>query len=321
MPFSSSLQTKRQLYAAIEKVKWQPYGRGNVSAFAPLGSDLSVPREGQPDSGQTRDADIDQFREDYFAVGTLGALNYVVRGLRELPGRKSIVLFSEGFQIFNSEDSLVNDRILFALRRLTDLANRASVVIYTMDPRGVQTLGLTAADSTGMMTPQQVEQQLSNRSSALFESQSGLDYLAAQTGGISIKNSNDLAGGMKRIIADQEGYYLIGYRPDDTTFDRVNGRTKFHHISLKIRRAGKYNIRMRNGFYGVSDEVVTPTAAQTPQQANPERPDAPHLRSQGFIFILLRFFVNEAQTGSAMRSMLHVDPRDMRFHTRTRRNA
>jgi len=303
---------KRQLYAAIEKVKWQPNGRGNISAFAPLGSDPNIQSEGQTDSGQTRDADIEQFREDYFAVGTLGALNYVVRGLRELPGRKSIVLFSEGFQIINSEDSSVNDRILFGLRRLTDLANRASVVIYTMDPRGLQPLGLTAADSTAMMTPEQVEQQLSNRRNALFESQSGLDYLAAQTGGMSIKNTNDLNGGMKRIIADQEGYYLIGYRPDDSTFDRVNGRTKFHHISLKIKRAGKYNIRMRNGFYGVSDEVITPTAGRTPQEQILNALTSPFARS-GIHLHLTSLFVNDAQTGSAMRSMLHVDPRDIDF--------
>jgi hypothetical protein len=35
---------------------------------------------------------IDEFREDVFAVGTLGALNYIVRHLRELPGQKSILL-------------------------------------------------------------------------------------------------------------------------------------------------------------------------------------------------------------------------------------
>ncbi|MDQ6651210.1 MAG: VWA domain-containing protein, partial [Acidobacteriota bacterium] len=132
---------KRQLYAAIEKVKWNPTGCGGVGAFSPMGSE--PPRS---DSGSTQDkanadastADLDQFREDLFAVGTLGAVNYIVRGLRELPGRKSVVLISDGFKIFSKSDSSGNQRILTALRHLTDLANRASVVIYTMDARGLQ---------------------------------------------------------------------------------------------------------------------------------------------------------------------------------------
>jgi VWFA-related protein len=308
---------KRQLYAAIEKVKWIPSGRGNITAFAPMRKEIDIDDikpsmdTSAKEDGQNAGADLDQLREDYFAVGTLGALNYVVRGLRELPGRKSVVLYSEGFQLFNSKDHNANDRILFALRRLTDLANRASVVIYTLDPRGLPVLGLTAADSTANLTPEQVEAQLNDRRIGLWESQAGLDYLAAQTGGISIKNSNDLNGGMKKIIADQEGYYLIGYRPDDSTFDKLNGRTKFHHISLKVKRAGKYEIRMRNGFFGVSDEGLTPIA-RTPQEQITNALTSPFGQT-GIHLHLTSLFVNDAKSGSAMRSMLHVDARDIDF--------
>jgi len=36
---------------------------------------------------------INQFRDSLYTAGTLGALNFVVRGLRQLPGRKAVVLF------------------------------------------------------------------------------------------------------------------------------------------------------------------------------------------------------------------------------------
>ena len=62
--------------------------------------------------------------------------------------------------MFSRSEPQGSERILTALRSLTDLANRASVVIYTMDARGLQTLGLTAADSTSGMSPDQVEQKL-----------------------------------------------------------------------------------------------------------------------------------------------------------------
>ena len=35
-------------------------------------------------------------------MGTLGTLRYVVNGLREMPGRKSVLLLSDGLKIFQS---------------------------------------------------------------------------------------------------------------------------------------------------------------------------------------------------------------------------
>jgi len=305
---------KRQLYAAVEKVKWNPTGRSGVSAIPQMeGNPLpDLPTGGgENERATTVSEDQDQFREDLFAVGTLGALNYVVRGLKELPGRKSIVLISDGFKIFNRSEPQGSDRILNALRRLTDLANRASVVIYTMDARGLQTLSLSAADSTANMTSDQIEQSLSNRRTDFFESQSGLNYLAQQTGGLAFRNNNDLNAGIKRVIDDQQGYYLIGYRPDEATFDKVSGRRKFHKLSLKVTRPGKFNVRMRNGFYGITDEEAKP-APQTREQQLVGAIISP-FGSAGVNVRLTSLFANDPKLGSIMRSMVHVKGRDLTF--------
>jgi len=301
---------KRQLYAAVEKVKWNPTGRGGIAAFAPIGSESSTPGDSN-DSVRSANEDLDQFREDIFAVGTLGAANYIVKGLRELPGRKSLVLISDGIRIFNRSDPTGSSRILAALRNLTDLANRASVVIYTMDARGLQTLGFTAADSSAGMSPDQIEQSLSDRRADFFESQNGLIYLAQQTGGLAIRNSNDLGAGIKRVLDDQKGYYLIGYRPDESTFDRVSGRRQFHKLSLKVTRPGKFNIRMRSGFYGVTDEDLAP-ATRTPVQQMVAALTSP-FGAAGVQVRLTSLFANDAKAGSYMRSMLHVRGRDLTF--------
>lgn len=303
---------KRQLYAAIERVKWYANGRGNVGAFAPLtGADQSNVDTGDDTQNNTSPSEtLDQFREDVFAVGTLGALSYVVRGLRELPGRKSVLLVSDGIKIFNRDDPNRSDRVLEALRRLTDQANRASVVVYTMDARGLQVLGLTAADDTSGFNPQQLEQQMSNRRLDFFESQNGLNYLAQQTGGLAIRNSNDLAAGIKRVLEDQKGYYLIGYRPDESTFDQRTGRRKFHHLSLKITRPGRFNVRMRNGFFGVTDEELKPP--QTPAQKMIGALLSP-FGSSGVHLQLTSLFSNDAKAGSVMRSVLHIDAHDLTF--------
>ena len=93
----------------------------------------------------------DQSREQYFLVGTLGALGHIVQGLVTLPGRKSVVLLSDGVSILTAEGK--SKRIMDGLRRVTDQANRASVVLYTIDPRGVQPMGVTAATSLTESNP------------------------------------------------------------------------------------------------------------------------------------------------------------------------
>jgi len=156
---------KQLLHAAIDRIHYNLASRGDISTFAPIGgngigvqiNDDSLALTYGGGQNQTRDErggasflrapgeKLDQFREELFSVGTLGALNFVVRGLKDLPGRKSVVLFSDGFKLYTEDPG--NARIRDNLERLTDLANRASVVFYTIDPRGLQYLGITAADN------------------------------------------------------------------------------------------------------------------------------------------------------------------------------
>lgn len=303
---------KRQLYAAVEKVKWNPRGRGNISVFAPITADPFADRRTDEQTLERGgNEDVDQFREELFSVGTLGALNYVVRGLKDLPGRKSILLLSDGIKIINSSDPARSTRIMNRLQALTDLANRSAVVIYTLDARGLPVLNLSAADSTFTMTADQIERGLSDRRASFFESQQGLIYLANQTGGFAIRNNNDINGGIRRVIDDQKGYYLIGYRPDDSTFDRVLGRRKFHKLSLKVKRPGKFNVRMRNGFFGITDDERIPPRLTTGEQMisaliSPFGAAGVNLR-------LTSLYASDPKLGSIMRSFLHVNGRDLTF--------
>ena len=305
---------RRQLLAAVEKVKWNSNGRAGISTFAPIGGNR-LP-SGVPEESLTTDRaleELDNFREDLFAVGTLGALNYVIKGLRELPGRKSVLLLSDGIKIFNRSDPGFDSRILERLRRLADLANRAAVVIYTMDARGLQPLSLTAADSTAGLSRDEIEESLADRRRDFFESQNGLNYLSEQTGGMFFRNNNDLNAGIRRVIQDQEGYYLIGYRPDESTFNGKSERRKFHKLSLKITRPGKFTVRMRNGFYGISDESLD---SQTPVHRMVSALTSP-FGSAGVHIRLTSLFANDPKIGSIVRSMIHIKASDLTFTPET----
>jgi VWFA-related protein len=304
---------KRLLYAAIEHIRWYASGRGGVTPSEPI-EDIDVGPDATTDF-ETANDDLNQFREDVFSVGTLGEVGYVVKGLRELPGRKSILLISDGFRIHSRSDTTREYQAMERLRQLIDQASRASVVIYTMNAAGLETLGLTARDYPTGFNPStplnQMQQQLTNRRNAAFERQEGLDYLADETGGISIRNTNDLSGGIRRVMEDQRGYYLIGYRPNESTFDQKTGRRTFHKLSLKVTRPGKFEVRMRNGFFGVTDEEARATP-RTPQEQVVEALTSP-FHTNGVHLQLSSFFANNPQEGSFLRSVLHIDANDLTF--------
>ena len=163
-----------------------------------------------------------------------------------------------------------------SVRRLTDAANRSSVVINTIDPRGLQTLSLTAADDTRGRRPDELAQLLSQRSQQYWDSQEGLSFLAEETGGRFLHGSNDIYGGVRKVMEDSEGYYLIGYDPDASPFDAKTGKPLFHRVTVKVNIAG-LQVRSRNGFFGSSTRTLrAPPRAATPNwRGRWSRPSAP----------------------------------------------
>ena len=308
---------KRVLYAAIDRVKWNPVGNPNVGAFAPLQAAqpqlMPTPEPGQGErTPEGIQREFDDMRTNYFAVGTLGAVDYVIRGLGELPGRKSVILFSHGFAMANTDavGFRGSSPIVSRMRGLVDLANRSSVVIYAVDPRGLAVTSLTAADDTSGLSPEQLREAESGRSSELFESQSGLKYLADETGGFAVVNNNDTVGAVRRVLADQS-YYLVGYDPGDDSFDPVARR--YNKIEVKLLRPD-LKVRYRSGFFNVEqrDNSARTTAAMTPAQQLQHAMMSP-FAVNGISVRLNSLFGSDARTGNYVRSLLHVDASGLKF--------
>ena len=255
----------------------------------------------------------DSFRGSIFATGTLGAINYVIRGMQELPGRKSVMLISDGFKLYedDAEGFKESGRVLQALRQLVDAANRASVVIYTMDARGLVYTGLTAADNTSGRSADDVEKELSDRRDQLFDTQDGLRYLAKQTGGLSIINSNDLSGGIRKILDDQS-YYLIGYVPESDTFDPKLNR--FNKLIVKVKQPG-LTVRYRSGFFGISDDKNKALAeAAGPTGRNKLFSALTSPFAVGQIPLHMNALFNTGPDGIVyVRTLLHIDISQIKF--------
>lgn len=204
----------------------------------------------------------------------LTSLVTTINSLRSLPGRKAVVLVSEGFttlpigsaplasagalgSLFLGEPGIHEE-----LRLITEVANRASVVLYAVDPRGLIVDLPGAADDP---TPDQLNRVVQERWTDRVVSQASLQELADSTGGLAIANRNDLKGGFGDVLRDQSSYYLVGFEPAEQTFKRKSGDAKFHKIKLSVKRPG-LRVRTRAGFYGVTDEEVNAPASRVRPQ-------------------------------------------------------
>lgn len=310
---------KRILYAAIDKVKWNPLGNGGVSAFAPLDAVLPKDDQTEPEDGERSQEGIERefrdFREGYFSTGTLGALEYVVKGMGMFAGRKSVVFFSDGFLLSNTGATgfLENSRSVDPMLRLIENANRASVVVYAMDPRGLVYTGLTAADNVSNRSMTEVDTEMAARRSTLSETQQSLRYIAEETGGFALVNNNDLTGGVRRVLEDQS-YYLISYEPESDTFDPAKRR--FNKLDVKVTRPGA-KVRYRSGFFSVPDREPVAAPANTARAADPlgqlERALVSPFSVSGINVRLNALFGSDTRNPAYVRSLLHINAADLTF--------
>jgi len=78
---------------------------------------------------------------------------------------------------------------------------------------------LNSDDNTYGMSSKSVGRETESRNEIFIDSQQSLRFLAYETGGLPFVNQNNLNLGLQRAINDQKGYYLLGYQPDEETFD------------------------------------------------------------------------------------------------------
>jgi len=330
---------KHLLDTAIERVRWDPMGRAGISAFAPMKRNLSSFMKSPPNTGQgapnpsqsgatasqgrpesplsnpgqetsfmapVHFTPAEEFWRVNFTVGTLGALIYIINGMRDLPGRKSVILFSDGFDI--PWDTSSDRRVLDTLSTLVELANRSSVVIYAIDARGLQVAGLGVEDDTTGRSAGQVRAALGSRRQKLFSTQAGMAYLAGKTGGFLVHDTNDLNWGVQRVLDEESGYYLIGYKPSPKDFQGGKAGAKIHKLKVRVKVVGLH-VRSRSQFYGVEDEEARPVYHTRDEQIAAAL--ASPFDTAGVRASLASQFLDRETWGPEVRVMLHLDARDL----------
>jgi VWFA-related protein len=162
---------------------------------------------------------------------TLEVLTRLLDSLAAARGRKSVVLVSPGF---------IYDPHLDEFKRVVQASRRGNAAVYYLDARGL--------DQTPLALTAQFGPPIDNRDlGALFseqvEASEGSEAIAADSGGFSVRNTNDLPAGIRRIADESRVYYLLGYSPTNAARD---GR--FRKIDVKVAMKD-VQVRARKGYY------------------------------------------------------------------------
>jgi VWFA-related protein len=176
-----------------------------------------------------------------FSEITLTQVDDVLRSLASLPGRKICLLVSDGFLVGMG----TSDEQTRHLRRVIDAATRSGAVVYALDAGGLTTTGGDAS-AAGAPVPAGLRERVDRLAAQEFRET--LSGLANDTGGFLVRGTNELAAGLKRMLDDNDAYYLMAYEPANTKRDG-----KFRKIEVRLPRRSGLVVRTRRGYLAPDD--------------------------------------------------------------------
>jgi VWFA-related protein len=211
----------------------------------------------------TTSADRTRIYTEFF----LKELRAVIDDLSRMPGKRVLILISDGFNLepgrelfgvmrayFPNDDRWqMNDRDTSSqLEPILRAATANNIVIYGLNSAGLGLSGGASsayqASSGGGTSRQGVGQiilpELNRQASqASFESGTTLAALAHATGGVFIEHSNDLLAGVKQAFDETRDYYVLGYISSNPAMD-----AKYRAIEVRVKDP-KLVVRARTGYW------------------------------------------------------------------------
>ncbi|MEX2660373.1 MAG: VWA domain-containing protein [Vicinamibacterales bacterium] len=167
---------------------------------------------------------------------TLRSLNGLASGLSKIPGPKPVVFLSDGFVVQDIETTL---------RSVVGQTARAGARVYAIDVRGLNRFGRPG------MTDQMLADDPYGAVTTFDNLADGPNSLAIDTGGLMIRNENNIGRALDRVADDAGRYYVLAYQPTNTTFDG-----KYRPIQVRVTRDG-LRVRARKGYLALDPARMT----------------------------------------------------------------
>jgi VWFA-related protein len=158
------------------------------------------------------------------ARAVLARLSDVLRPLRAIEGRKSILLVSEGFD---------GDRLTTEIEEVAAAAAESYSVVNALDINRRE-IDVNASEPVG-----------ADQATTIHDRLSPLGSLAAETGGGLFLDVSARADRVFTALGDQsQDYYLVGFMPREVS---LNDRGKYRRVTVRVRRGGA-RVSTRTGF-------------------------------------------------------------------------
>jgi VWFA-related protein len=188
----------------------------------------------------------------------------LVAQLARVPGRRSMVLISDGFQLQPGKEPFDLLQAYFTSREIPNVSLRAgsrlqdefesvvrlaaknSITIHTVDARGLYTEQFY--DASGEGTPGSIGPAvLGAMNQIATDAGATLSEIAAATGGTAFQNSNDVLRGLRQAFADGREFYILAYTPTNANLDG-----SFRKITITLRDT-KWKASTRRGYWASPD--------------------------------------------------------------------
>lgn len=227
----------------------------------------------------------------------------VMQSLSRMPGRRVMVFVSPGF---------IPSSLWPETSEMIDRANRAGIVINTIDARGLYApdlLGDIANPTHGSLRTEGFK--ASYRIAAQSEQNRVLEDFANGTGGAFFHNRNDVDEGLREAVAAPPLSYLLGFSPQNM---KVDGH--FHNLKVTLTNKRKYSLEARRGYYAPRSIANPVEAAKREIQeaifSQEEMHDVP-------VDLQTQFFKKDAAT-ARLSVLSHFDLKGIHFHKVEGRN-
>ena len=229
------------------------------------------------------------------------SLESLMRSSARLPGRKIVFFISDGFL---SQGGPLGDNLSNKLKQITDAAQRANVVVYSIDARGLISGTL---DATNNVLPDANGRMATLDSTEILATQDSLNALAADTGGRALRNQNYFDRWVDKVLDETSNYYVVAWRP--STQDEKG--TKFRNVKISVISRPELTVRAPRGYVDTAQpaEMVHASASEKPKPKVIELQDAltASYPSNSLPTMLALTHVNSPANGPLLTSSFLID--------------
>jgi VWFA-related protein len=240
-------------------------------------------------------------------ANTYVALESLMQSSARAPGRKLAFFISDGFLMETGRGPALRDK----LDQIIDSAQRAGVVIYTIDARG---LTANMLDATNNVVPNSDGRLATVATSEIQATQDALNALAMDTGGRALRNQNFFDRWVDKVLDETSNYYVLAWRPGT----EVEKERKFRNVKVSVIGNPDLTVRAPRGYVEgpkASTQLVSTSANEKPPSDKSAKTPESDLRDALADYYPLRYlptllsltFLNTPANGMVLTSSIQLD--------------